>query len=239
MKKTAVIFRHLPFEGLGSWVEALEASGYELRYMEAGFDDPAAIDPLAPDLLIILGGPIGVAQQADYPWLGAEIEAVRQRLNADRPTLGICLGAQIMACALGASVSTPEKSEIGWSRLELTAAGRRSPLRHLEEVPVLHWHGDRFELPAGAERLASTPACPNQAFNLGQNILAVQFHPEVCWPELETWLIAHVRGLAANGIDVSALRAACKANSGALVAAGRRLLDEWLAGLTTPPRDSR
>jgi GMP synthase (glutamine-hydrolysing) len=230
-RKSAVVLRHLPFEDLGSWNEALDAAGYNIHYLEAGFDDPAAIDPLAPDLLVILGGPIGVAQQADYPWLGDEIKTVRQRLHADRPTLGICLGAQIMARALDAPVSTPEESEIGWSKLELTAAGRHSPLRHLEDVAVLHWHGDRFALPAGAERLASTTACPTQAFRLGRNVLAVQCHPEVCWPDLETWLIAHVRGLKANGIDVTRLRAACKAHSQALVAAGRRLLDEWLAGL--------
>src|SRR5690625_1345787 len=207
MRKKAVVLRHLPFEDVGAWDRALDAAGYDFRYLEAGFDDPAAIDPLAPDLLMILGGLIGVAQQAAYPWLGAEIETARERVEANRPTLGICLGAQIMARALDAPVLTPQEGEIGWSTLELTAAGRRSPLRHLEEVAVLHWHGDRFELPTGAERLASTPACPNQAYSLGTNILAVQFHPEVCWPGLETWLIAHIRGLTANGIDVNALRA--------------------------------
>src|SRR5699024_8570627 len=145
MTKTAAVIRHLPFEGLGSWAEALTASGYELCYHEAGFDDPAALDPLAPDLLIVLGGPIGLAQEADYPYLDAEIEMVRARVAAERPTLGICLGAQIMARALGARVFTPGESEIGWAKLTLTEAGSASPLRHLENVPVLHWHGDRFE----------------------------------------------------------------------------------------------
>ncbi len=230
MKIVAVI-RHLPFEGLGSFAGVLEGRGYTIRHLEAGLDDLTAVDPLAPDLLVVLGGPIGVGQEADYPYLADEIEAVRKRVAADRPTLGICLGAQLVAYALGAEIATAPAPEIGWSPLELTAEGRASPLRHLENIPVLHWHGDRFELPAGAERLAATRACPNQAFRLSANVLALQFHPEVRWPDLEMWLIGHVRGLGANGIPIPELRAASRRQAPALEPAARRVREDWRDGL--------
>lgn len=231
MKKKALVIRHLPFEDLGAWGEALSAAGYEWHYLEAGLDDFSAIDPLAADLAIILGGPIGIHQEVDYPWLTTEIDLARARIEAGRPTLGICLGAQVMARALGAKVIADEPPEIGWSTLELTDAGRVSVMRHLEDIPVLHWHGDRFELPANAERLASTGSCPNQAFRLGTNVLALQCHPEVRWPDLEAWLIGNTRSLTANNLSVTNLREASKQYAPALVPAARRLIDEWLAGL--------
>lgn len=229
--KSALVIRHLPFEGLGSFEEALQAGGYAIDYRAAGRDALAAIDPAAPDLLVILGGPIGVNQAGDYPWLADELRIARKRMAADRPTLGICLGAQIVAHALGADIVTAAQPEIGWSTLELSAAGRRSPLRHLEGIRVLHWHGDQFELPPGAERLASTAACPNQAFRVAPNVLGIQCHPEVRWPQLETWLIGHVRSLDANGIAVVSLREDSRNCAPALAVPAQRLLTEWLAGL--------
>lgn len=231
MTKTAVVIRHLVFEDLGSYADVLAEAGYRLRYLEAGVDDLDALDPLAPDLLVILGGPIAVYQENDYPYLAAEIELARRRIAADRPTLGICLGAQIMARALGADVSAGETAEVGWAPLELTGEGRNSSLRHLENVRVLHWHGDAFALPAGAERLAATPTGPNQAFRLSANVLALQFHPEVRWPDLEFWLIAHVRSLRAGGRSVPELRDASKRYAGELVPAARLLLEDWLGSL--------
>ncbi|MGH8162571.1 MAG: glutamine amidotransferase [Gammaproteobacteria bacterium] len=229
--KTAVVIRHLPFEGLGSFAGVLEDRGYAIHYLDAAFDDLATAGRPSADLLVVLGGPIGIGQEADYPYLATEINAMRKRIAADRPTLGICLGAQIMAHALGAEVAAALAPEIGWAPLELTAEGRDSPLRHLEGVPVLHWHGDRFELPPGAERLAATLPCPNQAFRLSANVLGLQFHPEVRWPDLETWLIGHVRGLKAAGIPVPRLREASRRHAPALEAVARRVLEGWLDGL--------
>jgi len=146
------------------------------------------------DLVVVLGGPIGAYEQEDYPFIADEIAILRARVAANRPTLAICLGAQILAQALGARVYAGTK-EIGWAPLKLTEAGQRSVLRDIgrDATPVLHWHGDTFDLPDGADRLASTPECANQAFSLGAT-LAVQFHPEVgdalhrrgCsqWPEM-------------------------------------------------------
>lgn len=229
--KTAIAVRHVAFEDLGSFAAVLEAHDYAVRYLESGVDDLAALDPLAPDLVVILGGPLGVYQETDYPYLATEIWIARRRIEADRPTLGICLGSQIMARALGAEVMIAERDEVGWGPLELTAEGRKSPLARLDGTPVLHWHGDRFELPAGAERLAATPACPNQAFRVSSNVLALQFHPEVNWPELERWLIGHTRALGERDESVPRLRAESERHCAALEPAARRLLDDWLRGL--------
>jgi GMP synthase (glutamine-hydrolysing) len=171
------------FEDLGAFAGPLEVAGYRIRYLNAGVDELRAVETETADLLIVLGGPVGAYEGHLYAFLDAEIEALRARLAAGAPTLGVCLGAQLMAVALGARVA-PGVKEIGWAPVELTEAGRNGPLRHLDGLPVLHWHGDLFELPPGAERLAATPPCPNQAFALGRNAIGFQFHPEADWPRL-------------------------------------------------------
>jgi GMP synthase (glutamine-hydrolysing) len=231
MKKTALAIRHVGFEDLGSLAGVLEVHDYHIQYREAGLDDLAALDPLASDLLVILGGPLGVHQAADYPFLASEVDIARRRIAAGRPTLGICLGSQIMARALGAEVRVAEQGEVGWAPLQLTTAGRTSPLAHLEGVSVLHWHWDRCELPAGAERLASTAACPNQAFRISTQVLALQFHPEVQWPEMERWLIGHTHTLVERGESIPRLRAESVRNCSALEPAVARMLADWLADL--------
>ena len=162
VKKVNVI-RHLAFEDLGSFTSVLQAHGYQINYIEAADfalrpDDLLKMSSLAQDLLIILGGPISVNDAAMFPFIQAEIELLQQRIAADRPTLGICLGAQLIASALGARVYSGKMKEIGWYELALTAAGEHSALRYLgaEHCPMLHWHGETFDLPAGATLLASS-----------------------------------------------------------------------------------
>jgi GMP synthase (glutamine-hydrolysing) len=149
--RTAAVIRHVAFEDLGIFREVLAARGYAVRYLEAGVDDLAG--PLASaDLAVVLGGPIGVYETERYPFLVTELRALERRLAAGRPTLGICLGAQLIAAALGARVYPGGKKEIGWAPVALTAAGRASPLAALEGRPVLHWHGDTFDLPRASGR---------------------------------------------------------------------------------------
>ena len=141
-----------------------------------------------------------------YPFLGDEIKLIERRLKVRRPTFGICLGAQLIAHTLGARVYPGPHKEIGWSPLTLTDAGRNSPLHHLSG-PELHWHGDTFDLPRDATLLASTAACSNQAFSWSDNVLALQFHPEVIARNIEQWFIGHAcEILAADGISVPMLR---------------------------------
>lgn len=235
MKKQALAIRHVAFEDAGSFAAVLEQQGYALRYLEAGHDDLADIEAEAADLLLILGGPIGAYEDDIYPFLHDELRLIARRLTARRPILGICLGAQLMARALGARVYPgAQGKEIGWAPLQLTAAGQASPLRHLapELTPVLHWHGDTFDIPAGAERLAGTARYPNQAFAVGNYALALQFHPEVTSAGMERWFIGHACEIGASaGITVPQLRADTSRCATGLQQQGSAMFAEWLQRL--------
>lgn len=234
MRKTAVAIRHIHFEDLGTFEPVLTAAGYEIQYYDVGANALRTLDPLSVDLLIVLGGPVGVYEGDAYPFLYEEREILKARLAVDRPTLGICLGAQQIAATLGAKVAPSGIKEIGFSALSLTEAGQKGPLRHLDGVAVLHWHGDAFAIPEGASNLASTPLCATQAFARGRNVLGVQFHPEVdVGRGLEQWLIGHAVELAAAGIDPRSLRAAAVQVETQLREAARRMLAEWLQGLSS------
>lgn len=207
--KTATVIRHLAFEDLGSLELALYQQDYNVTYVEAGLHNIADIDPLTPDLVVILGGPIGAYDEQDYPFLVDELRLLERRLAADLPTLGICLGAQLMARALGARVYPGSYKEIGWSPLELSHEGWRSSLAYLavEHTNVLHWHGDTFDLPVGSTHLASSSKYHNQAFSWGKNGLALQFHPEVTARGLERWFIGHACEInATSGVSIATLR---------------------------------
>ncbi|WGJ13352.1 glutamine amidotransferase [Methylocapsa sp. D3K7] len=228
--KTAAVIRHVPFEDLGTIAEPLMRAGYDYTYSDIGHALPSR-DPADTDLLIVLGGPIGVYEDDKYPFLRDEIAILSTRLNEGKPTLGICLGAQLIACALGAKVYPSGVKEIGWGPVDLTKAAAATPLRHLANTAVLHWHGDTFDLPPGAMHLASTPACRNQAFCIGPNILGLQFHPEVNPSAgIEAWLVGHAAELTGAGIDPRALRSGGTAGS-SLPAKARDLFAEWLTGL--------
>ena len=207
--KNAVVIRHVAFEDLGSLAIALHQKNYDVNYIDIASDSLKNFDPLAPDLLIVLGGPIGVYEEVDYPFLAAEIQVLERRLAADRPTIGICLGAQLMARALGARVYPGQEKEIGWSPIELSTAGQHSILSYLApDYMVLHWHGDTFDLPKGSVRLASSYKYENQAFAWGECGLALQFHPEVTASGLENWFIGHAHEISNTpGISVNQLRA--------------------------------
>jgi len=227
MALQACVIRHVAFEDLGTFAPVLAGAGFDLVVMDAGVDD--VFEPiLRSDLVVVLGGPIGVYEHERYPFLNDELRALHRRLREGRPTLGICLGAQLMAAALGARVYPGRQKEIGVSGVELTAAGKASCLASLAGQPVLHWHGDTFDLPEHAEHLARTSLYDNQAFALGRNALALQFHPEVDSSRFERWLIGHAAELAAAGVDLSALRASMKAAGPALRIAGLSMLGHWL-----------
>jgi len=203
--KTVNVIQHLAFEDLGSLEDVFYQLGFRVRYFEAGVDD------LSPalnyeGLTVILGGPIGVYETEDYPFLVDEIAGLKQRLKANKPTIGICLGAQLIAHALGAKVYAGHQKEIGWSQLEIKAV-ENNPLAALEHVEVLHWHGDTFDLPSNATLLASSAIYPNQAFSVGNNILALQFHLEITEHSFEKWLIGHTCEIRHAGLSIPQLRA--------------------------------
>jgi GMP synthase (glutamine-hydrolysing) len=234
-KKSCLALRHVAFEDLGLLAALLAERGYATQWLEAGVDPISAAALSQPDLVVILGGPIGVYEADTYPFISDEIGAVAARLKANKPLLGICLGAQMMAAALGARVAPGPVKEIGWAPLTLTEAGLASVLAPLAATPVLHWHGDNCDLPAGCERLASTPHCPVQAFRRAPSQLALQFHIEVEPARVERWLIGHTVELGKAGIDPRTLRAQAKAHGAATATAGRAVLAQWLDSVAEAP----
>jgi len=158
--KLCLVVRHLSFEDLGVFESELQEHGFAVTYRQAGVDFISDHEWHHADLVVVLGGPIGVNDVDRYPWLADEIRHISRRLSSSKPLLGVCLGAQLMAAALGARVFAGPRKEIGWTQISLSSAGHKSPLRHLKGVQVLHWHGDTFDMPAEATLLASTDVTP-------------------------------------------------------------------------------
>ena len=215
----------------------MEREGWDVAFCEAAVDDLLHHSIKNAELLIVLGGPIGAYETDDYPFLTAEISLIEYRLSRDLPTVGICLGSQLMARALGARVFKGRIKEIGWGTVDLTDAGRSSCLKalHGDDAVVLHWHGDTFSLPKGALRLASTAITENQAFEFGPTALAIQFHPEAEPEGFERWLIGHACEVAAAGVSVSELRSSMRQFGVSSALRGRACLTQWLARLYSSP----
>ena len=227
--KSAVAVRHIHFEDLGVLEPFLRERGYEVRYLDAGVDDLAGVDPASPDLVVVLGAPIGAGDEETYPFLADELALVRRRLDVQRPLLGICLGAQLIARVLGAEVKPMGVKEIGFAPLTLTEEGKASPLAALGTVPVLHWHGDQFGVPPGATRLAYTDVCANQAFAMGQAVLGLQFHLEADPVKIERWLLGHACELGQTGVDPREIRRQARELGPTLSAAAPEVIGKWLA----------
>jgi GMP synthase (glutamine-hydrolysing) len=185
-----LVFQHSAREPLGVLDPMLRRAGFRIRYLNFSREPDARPDVSRYNGLVVLGGPMNVDQQAQYPHLATEIGAIQDALARGIPILGICLGAQLLAAALGANVRPNTVREIGWYRLHPTAeAGTDLLCRHLEGDPhVFQWHAYTFDLPTGAVHLASTPTCPNQAFRFGDRAYGLQFHLEADEHLIQRWL---------------------------------------------------
>ena len=171
--------QHVPFEGLGSIATWAEEGKHQVTATRL-FHGETLPDPAAVDLLVVLGGPMSVHDQHLHPWLREEKRFLEEALRRSLPTLGICLGAQLLATVLGARVYGNRHKEIGWFPIETTeeAGGNRYFSTFPSSLPVFHWHGETFDLPAGAVHLARSAACEHQAFSFGEKVVALQFHLE-------------------------------------------------------------
>jgi GMP synthase-like glutamine amidotransferase len=173
------VLQHVPFEGPGFIAEWAGRRNFPLEVTRVYAGE--LLPPLdAFDLLVVMGGPMGVNDTATHPWLAGELEYIKEAIDAGKKILGVCLGAQLLAAAFGARVYRNEIKEIGFYPVTLTDEAAKTPL--LAGLPgqwrVLHWHGDTFELPPGAVHLASSPACRNQAFSFDGRVVGLQFHIE-------------------------------------------------------------
>jgi GMP synthase-like glutamine amidotransferase len=236
----AVCITNIAHEGPGMLGELLTGAGYRVEVIEAFAGAPLPGDLGAEDVLVVMGGPMGVADigKPETPWLGPVAELLRTRIAKDWPNIGVCLGMQLMAHAAGAKVapmadvSGRRLREVGWGRLDFV--GTDAITRGLPaSIEVLHWHGDACELPVGAVRLASTPVCPVQMFRLGRSF-GMQFHPEIDGPTACLWAEEDAEFVhAANGVDgVARLQAASPEAARLSYGHRRRLLSQALAAVT-------
>jgi GMP synthase-like glutamine amidotransferase len=177
------VLQHVPFEGVGSIGAWLEARGARITRTEL-FDSPRFPNLREVDWLVVMGGPMSVEDEGELPWLAPEKRFIADAIAASKGVLGICLGAQLIASALGAKVRRNPQREIGWFPVEPADAPPDAPFAALLRAPLdaFHWHGETFELPAGAVQLARSGACEQQAFSLGPRVLGLQYHLE---PSLE------------------------------------------------------
>ncbi len=173
----AHFLQHVEFEGLGSIANWLTKGGYEITCTRF-FDRAELPDPEAIDLLIIMGGPMSVNDEAEFPWLVAEKRFIREAIDSAVPVLGVCLGAQLIAAAAGARVYRNPVREIGWFPVYSIPANDSSVFQFPPQVKVFHWHGETFDLPERAIRIAKGDKCENQAFQLGRSVIGLQFHLE-------------------------------------------------------------
>jgi GMP synthase (glutamine-hydrolysing) len=214
-----LVLRHEPFEHLGHFSTVLEKLGVSFLYRDLGDD----ISLHGHSRVIIMGGP--QSANDSLPGLAAELGLIEEALKAGMPVLGICLGSQLIAKALGARVYRNGEKEIGWAPVYFTEAGQADALFQGmgESRTFLHWHGETFDLPAGAEWLAYSDKCRHQAYRYGGNVYGLQFHPEVTAEMIVDW-----SGQPANCGDVDGLDGPIDATAVDMESAARQVLERWL-----------
>ncbi len=184
-----LIIKHIDIEGPGTLGEFLDNKKIPYRIIDLGAGQALPDDPKEYQAVVVLGGPMNVDEELQYPWLVAENKFI-QKVLADRvPFLGICLGSQLLAKAAGAKVGKSPVKEIGWYNVQLTKTGAKDPLFQgfKENEPVYHWHGDMFEIPSSGTLLATAQGCPHQALKVGTNAYGLQFHVEVTDVSIKEW----------------------------------------------------
>jgi GMP synthase-like glutamine amidotransferase len=227
------VLQHVPFEGIGSMEPWLLARGALLSHTCFFQPNPQLPSPEGWDLIIAMGGPMSVNDEATLPWLVAEKAFLHQAMAAGVPVLGVCLGAQLIASAQGAAVDPAPQREIGWFEIEglpAPAGGFAFPPR----LEVFHWHGETFALPTGAVRLARSAACENQAFQLGARVIGLQFHLEIT-PAAAAAMVSHCRAELTPGPFVQTEPALLAAPAD-LYESSNRLMEQVLTYLTVPGR---
>ena len=225
-----LILQHVRPEPPGTIADALDNEGVSHRTVEIHRGDPVP-EALDADGLFVMGGPMGVGDVGDRPHLSREIDLIEQALRDERPVLGVCLGSQLLAHALGADVRPAPTKEIGWAEVALTDAAADDPLFRdvADPFPAFHWHGDVFDLPDGATSLARTTQTEHQAFRYGDSAYGLLFHLEVT-PKTVAWMTkAFQDELAEEGLDGAAIRRAALPREPALRETAATVFGQWAA----------
>jgi GMP synthase (glutamine-hydrolysing) len=225
------VFQHVECETLGTFAERMANRAVRADYVRLFAGESVPDDTAAAAALIFLGGPMSVNDEARYPYLAVEKATIRSALRAGQPVLGVCLGAQLLAAAAGARVFPGARPEIGWEPVSLTMEGRLDAVvsSMAQLAAVFHWHGETFDLPQGAARLAFSALTINQAFRLGRAAYGLQFHLEVDAAMIQSWFAAYPNDL---GADPDAARRRITADTGQyaqpLQASANEAMDRFL-----------
>jgi GMP synthase (glutamine-hydrolysing) len=232
--RNLLVCQHVPYEPLGTLDPLLKREGYRIRYVNFGRHPDARPTLDGYNGLVVLGGPMGVGDTDRFPHLAYEAELILDAIERNLPVLGICLGAQLIAKALGADVRRHHEKEIGWYPLATTAAARTDPIfAHFDAREVVfQWHGDTFDIPEGAVHLAETESCANQAFRYGETVYGLQFHLECDEPMIDRWLQVphHVEEISSTGgrIDPHVIRMQTPHHIGRLKSLSDRVFGEFV-----------
>lgn len=229
-----LVFQHVPYEPLGTLDPLLKNAGFRIRYVNFGRDatQRPALDKY--EALIVLGGPMNSDQIDTYPNLITEVEIIREAVEREMSVLGICLGAQLLAKALGGQVSRNARREIGWFDVDLTEDGVDDPVLSTfdRRQRVFQWHEDGIELPEGVTHLASSPDSPVQAFRYGDHAYGFQFHLEVNASLIDRWLTVPDNQAALSDeddrVDPASIRASTPQEIDALEALSERTFSRWI-----------
>lgn len=236
MSKKILVIQHAPFETPGVLSELLTAAGYETRTVQSAAGESVPVDAGDAPALIVMGGPMGVYEAEQYPFLRGEMQLIERAIAANKPVLGVCLGSQLLAAALGARVTKGAAKEIGWFPISLTAKaqtdrvwqGVKSPL------PCFHWHGDVFDMPRGAVALASSERTACQAFRYGERAYGFLMHAEVTPEIVEGMLAAFADEMRRENLQAESIRRDTRKNLPELNATARSVFSRWVKLIAEP-----
>jgi GMP synthase (glutamine-hydrolysing) len=232
--KPVLVLRHVPYEALGLLADVLREQHLAYSYLDMFEAPPRHIDVTRLSGMVVLGGPMNADETDKYPFLAHEIEWIQQAVGSGLPVLGVCLGSQLLAKALGARVYPAARKEIGWLMIDMTEAAGDDPLFAAckPTETVFQWHGDTFDLPEGATWLARSDVVPHQAFRFGRCAWGLQFHVELTPVEFDMWLrepdmCGEMDRL--EGIDGDEIERRAEKELPRLLDLGRRLLTPFAA----------
>jgi GMP synthase (glutamine-hydrolysing) len=226
-----LVLQHHPGETLGAISEALQTAALAWQYVRGYSGQPIPTNLKGAEGLIVMGGPQGVYEQDKYPYLRDEIALVRSAIEERKPVLGICLGSQLIAAALGAHVAPGPAREMGWYPVRLAPEAHDDPVfcGLPDSFTTAHWHGDVFDLPAGATALASSEMTACQAFRHGENVYAILFHVEITEPMLRVWVRGSAADLERARIDGDAILAEAERRVSAMEPIAETIFGRWAA----------